>query len=300
MNQKIIRLIGANQSQEMDELINKTAANYLLVTKVLVVVQFLIVAIVFSSCVPNRKLVYLQNNDEIKQKKELIKDSVIREHPLEISEYRIQPLDILYVRFESLTSDEYDFFSKTDPNSGSGGGNAGPAFLAMNGVLVDSEGNLEYPVVGKINVAGLTVFQAQDKIQKIANQFMRDVVVRVRLLNFRYTLLGEVQNEQTVTSYNTRLTMMEAVGLAGGFSELADRENVKVIRQNGSKAEVFYVDLLNEKYVESPLYYVQQNDVIIVSPLKQRPFRKYFAENLNILTSTVTTIIIVLTLLSIK
>jgi polysaccharide export outer membrane protein len=89
---------------------------------------------------------------------------------------------------------------------------------------------------------------------------------------------------------------MEAIGLAGGLSEMADRSHVKVLRQNGSKADVFYINLLREEYVESPYYYIQQNDVIIVPPLKQRPFRKYFIGNLGVITTVISFGLFIITL----
>jgi polysaccharide export outer membrane protein len=81
--------------------------------------------------------------------------------------------------------------------------------------------------------------------------------------------------------------MMEAIGQAGGFGELADRSNIKVIRQNNDKAEIFYVNLLKEQYLESPYFYIQQNDILIVPPLKQRTFKRYFTSNLGIITTTI-------------
>ncbi|MDN4166605.1 polysaccharide biosynthesis/export family protein [Cytophagales bacterium LB-30] len=253
--------------------------------------------VLLFACVPNKKLVYLQEGAELKERKSIETDTVLRTHTMEIREYRIQPLDILSVNFESLTSEEYDFFSKVAPFQ-QGGAGAGQAFLAFNGILVDANGDLEYPVVGKIQVAGLTVFEAQEKVQRIASQYMRDVIVRIRLLNFRYTVLGEVRAEQTVTSFNTRLTLMEAIGLVGGLSDMADRSRVKVIRQKGAVSEVFYVNLLDEDLMNSPLYYVQQNDIIIVPPLHQRPFRTYFAQNLALFTSSISAVLVIITLLS--
>jgi polysaccharide export outer membrane protein len=121
-------------------------------------------------------------------------------------------------------------------------------------------------------------------------------VVRVRMLNFRFTVLGEVNGEQTVVSYNTRLTMMEAIGLSGGFGELADRSLVKVVRQNGDQVEIYYLDLLQEEFLESPHYYVQQNDIIIVPPLKQRTFRTYWVGNIGIITATLSFAALMITL----
>jgi polysaccharide biosynthesis/export protein len=252
------------------------------------------VLLIISSCVPNRKIVYLQK-DDVNRGSSIPKDSVLRSHPMQIQEYRIQPLDILSIQFESLTSEEFDFFSKSAPAVRTGGSNIS-SNAALVGILVDVNGEVEYPVVGKISVAGLTIFEAQSKLQQIAAQYLKDVVVRVRMLNFRYTLLGEVNGENTVVTNNPRLTMMEAIGQAGGLTELADRSNVKVIRQVGNESKVFYVDLLKEDYIESPFYYVQQNDVIIVPPLRQRAFKRYFSSNLSLVVSSVSAILFFLTI----
>jgi len=250
--------------------------------------------IIAVSCVPSKKRVYLQEGKELKHRKDLIKDSVIRTHLMRETEYRIQPLDILSINFESITAQEYDFFSKIAPQ----GNSSGSAFQIINGILVDLEGNVEYPVVGKMNIGGLTIFEAQTKLQEIANQFLKDAVVRIRVLNFRFTVLGEVNGEGVVNSTNTRVTMMEAIGLAGGFSELADRENIKIIRQKGNMYDVFYVNLLEERYTESLYYFVQQNDIIIVPPLGQRTFTRYFASNLSLWSSTLSAILVIVTLIN--
>ena len=248
--------------------------------------------LLLGACVPNRKIVYLQK-DDLNKGKETPRDTILRSHTMKIQEYRIQPLDMLSVQFESLTGEDFDFFSKASPRS-VGGNNIGN--IALTGILVDAQGEIEYPVVGKVLVSGLTVFEAQNKLKEVASEYLRNVVVRVRLLNFRYTVLGEVNGERTVVSTNTRLTMMEAIGLAGGLTELADRSFIKVVRQSGSESQIFYVNLLKEDYVESPFFYVQQNDVIIVPPLRQRPFKRYFVSNLGIITTTLSALLFILTL----
>jgi polysaccharide export outer membrane protein len=257
---------------------------------------FGIVLIIFSACVPAKKLVYLQKDDELKKRKEIPTDSILRSHQLRINEYRIQPLDVLSVSFETLSdeSDSFDFLSKLSAQGRIGGGNVASA--AANGIVVNASGEIDFAVLGKIKVAGLTLFQAKDTIQAAAAKFIPDVIVRVRMLNFRFTVLGEVNGESTVISPTTRLTMMEAIGQAGGLTEFADRTRVKVIRQNGDKAEIFYVNLLREEYLESPYYYIQQNDVLVVPPIKQRTFRRYFTGNLGIITSTISFVLLIYTL----
>lgn len=246
--------------------------------------------IFLGACVPNRKIVYLQH-DDLKNRKGIPKDTVLRTHKLSIQEYRIQPLDILSISFETLGAedDAFDFLPKLSPQGGMGGGGAA-------GIVANVDGDIEYPVLGKIHVAGLSVFEAEDSIRAVASQYVPDVIVRVRLLNFRFTVLGEVNGEKTVVSNNTRLTMMEAIGQAGGFAELADKSHIKVIRQNGGQSEIYYLNLLEEEYLESPYYFVQQNDVIIVPPLKQRPFKTYFTSNLGVITSTLSFAFFILTL----
>jgi polysaccharide export outer membrane protein len=249
-------------------------------------------AIFLSSCVTNKKIVYLQKDDV--NKKDLPKDTVVRTYMSNIDDYTIQPLDILSIRVESLTDKEFDFLEKLYPSDQISGGNQ--ANLLLNGFLVDNNGEIEFPVVGKIKFSGLSVFQAEEKLQEVLKVYLKDPVARVRLLNFRFTVLGEVNRENQVVSPNTRVTVMEAIGLAGGLTDLADRKNVKVIRQDGPASEVIYVDLLKEELLQADHYYIQQNDIIVVPALKQRPFRKYWGENLTLFVSTISVVLLTISL----
>lgn len=248
--------------------------------------------LLLGSCVPNRKVMYLQKGDV--NKKELPNDTVVRKYNVKIDDYRIQPLDILSIRIESLSGEDFDFFSKLYPFQNNPNGQVQPS----TGFLVDGTGNIEFPVVGKVNFGGLTVFQAQDTLKKVFTPYLKDPVARVQLMNFRFTILGEVIDEQQVVSTNTRVTVMEAIGMAGGLTDLADRRNVKIIRQKGSETEVFYVDLLSENLLNADHYYMQQNDVVIVPPLRQRPFRKYWGENLALFVSTVSLVLLTIELIN--
>ena len=255
----------------------------------------LLVLALLASCVPNKKVLYLQKGDVNKNIVE--KDTVVRKHEMVINEYKIQPLDMLNIQFETLSEDNnaFDFLDKLAPQAMGGGGQGN--MLALNGIFVNPEGYVAYPVLGKIKVAGLTIFEAEREIGKVAAQYVPDVVVRVRMLNFRFTIMGEViAGERVLIANNPRLTIMEAIGLAGGLSDLADRSNVKIVRQKGEVAEIVYVNLLEEEFIESPYFYVQQNDVIIVPPLKQRPFRRYFVQNLGILSTTISFAALIITL----
>lgn len=253
------------------------------------------VLLIMASCVPNKKLVYLQHDDL--HDKNLPKDSVTRSYDMQREPYRIQPEDILMVTFNSLTDNDYDFFKKVEPQMQGGGGGGGGLLFALRGELVDIDGNIFFPIVGKIKVAGLTVYEIQDKLQSIANKYLDEPVVRVRLVNFRATFLGEVRREGVFTSVNPQISVMEAIGSMGGLTEMADRRNVKIIRQINGENHVFYIDLLKEAYLHSDFFWLHQNDIIVVPPLKQRTFATYSRQNIAIFASTISAALLVVNLI---
>lgn len=270
---------------------------YILLRKQLSTLTLLIVLILLSNaCVVNKKVQYLQKEDVNLKSDALVKDSIYRTYVLSDFEYKLKPEDVISVKFYSLTPDEYDFFSI---KSGSGiayNQFQNGASALVNGYLIDENGEVEFPVVGLVKIKDMTVYQAQNEILKIAKQYLESPVVEVRLLNFRFTLLGEVKKEGTIGSLNNRITMLEAIGLAGGFTDYADKANVKIIRQGDGKAEVYYLNLLDENFINSPYYYMNQGDVLIIPPLKQRPYQIYFGKNLALIISSMSLLILVLNL----
>jgi len=255
----------------------------------------ILVLIMETSCVTNKKIQYLQKDDVNPASVAL--DTVVRTYNTIDFDYKIQPNDVLLIRIESLTSEEFDFFSQSFSQQNiAGGGNQGIS-AGLNGELVDENGEIEFPVVGKVRVAGLTVFQVRDQIKEIAGQYVENPMVKVRLLNFRFTILGEVKGENTINTFNNRVTLLEAISLGGGVTEFADKSKIKLIRQRGTEIEIAYINLLDENFLTSPYFYIYQNDIIIVPSLKQRTFRRYFGPNLGLFVSTLSTLLLILSLL---
>lgn len=250
--------------------------------------------LLLSSCVTNKKFVYLQKDDVNPDKGQLPKDTMVREYSIKPYEYKVQSNDLVSVRFESLTTEEFDFLRSTSQSQANPNLNQANALLI--GELVDDNGYIAFPYVNKVKVSGLTVFQIQDTLQHIANRYLESPVVKVRLLNYRITMLGEVNEEGTITLPNNRVSMLEAIGLAGGLTDLADKENLKLIRQVDGKTEVAYLNLLDENFITSPYYYVHQNDVLIAGALKQRPYRKYFGENFALVVSSLSLLLLAVSL----
>ncbi len=251
---------------------------------------FLFIAFAAASCVTNRKYQMMQKNDVNKQN--MTADSVMRNYNVEKFDYKVQTNDILSVRYESLSPKEYDFLSSQTSSAGNSNAFVGGALLL--GDIVDDNGEIPFPLVGKVKVAGETVFQIQDKLQKLAEGYLESPIVRVRLLNYRATFLGEVNREGVIPINNNRVSMLEAIGLAGGLTDLADKTSLKLIRQAGDHTEVAYINVQDENFINSPYYYIYQNDVLVVPALKQRPYRKYFGQNLALILSSVSLLILVL------
>ena len=256
---------------------------------------FIALSLLITSCVTNKKFVMLQNDDL--HRTDLPIDSTVRKYDPIDYDYKLQPEDIVSVRFESLTPKEYDFLNQNQMAQG-GAMNLAQGNALLIGELINQQGEIPLPILGNVKLSGLTVFEAQDKLQSLANQYLDQAVVKVRLLNFRFTVLGEVNQEGTISVNNNRATMLEAIGLAGGMTDLADKSNIKLIRQNNGITTVQYINLLDESFIGSPFYYVNQNDVLLVSSLKQRPYRKYFSQNLSLFISTVSLVLVTINIIN--
>jgi polysaccharide export outer membrane protein len=132
--------------------------------------------------------------------------------------------------------------------------------------LVDIKGNIDYPVLGKVKLLGLTVQEAQELFKEKLALYLKDPIVNIRILNFRVSILGEVRSPGRYEVSGERITILEAIALAGDLNIKGQRDNVLVIRDfNGTKTYT-RVDLTNKELFNSPVYYLTQNDVVYVEP----------------------------------
>lgn len=143
------------------------------------------------------------------------------------------------------------------------------------GYLIDASGNIDFPVIGKIKVGGLTRDAAVELIKlKLDNKkdsvFVKNPNVNIRILNYKVTVLGEVRNPGTFTIPNERITLPEALGIAGDLMITGVRKNVLVIRDVDGKKTETRIDLTSKNIFSSPVYYLSQNDVVYVEPNRAR------------------------------
>ena len=135
---------------------------------------------------------------------------------------------------------------------------------------VDSEGNINFPVLGKITIAGLNRQQATQMLQEKLSDYIKNPIVDIETVNYRITVLGEVNRPGTYTAANERITLVEAISLAGDLTIYGERENVLVIQDYDGKKTYTRVNLKSTELFDSPVYYLSQNDVVYVEPNKTR------------------------------
>jgi polysaccharide export outer membrane protein len=263
--------------------------------------SILLLILLLSSCVPNRKITMLQSNRP-GDKPELNANRLSSwSYETGVSSYLLNVNDLLDIKISTMTPTAFNPFNDADRTIVPGTGYAQSGqYVNPNGYYVDTEGKLDLPILGKVHVGGLTIEQAQDTIANIVKKYLEKPVVRLKLLNFRVSVLGEVSSEGTYLAGDNTLTLLQALAMAGGADEFGDLSKVKIVRQSGDKTFVFYANLLTEDYLKSPYFFLEPNDVIIIPPLKQRPYLKYVSPNLSIFATAVSLMVAVFTLFQLK
>jgi polysaccharide export outer membrane protein len=172
-----------------------------------------------------------------------------------------------------------------------------PAGGALNtsgqqGFLVDNEGYLQYPRIGKLKAVGLTKEQVAEEIKKQLSSVLKNPSVVVRMLNFKVTMLGEVARPGAITMPTEKLTILEAIGLAGDVTIYGKKDDIVVLRETDGAVEHGKVDLSSKKIFESPYYFLRQNDVVLINPNKNkaRLSDQVFNQRINIAFSIINTI----------
>jgi polysaccharide export outer membrane protein len=213
-----------------------------------------------SSCVRYPELVsFAPMNDSIPP--EIIENFV---------DLKIAPQDLLSIKVTSFPPDAARPFNIDQEIRNIGGLQNTQNLGLFSGYLVDNEGNIDFPTLGTVKVGGLTTREIKTNIQEQLSAYLKQAVVNVRILNFKVTVSGEVRIPGTVTVPNQRITILEAIGLAGDFTNYANRSNVLITREENGVRTYARLDLQSPEVFKSPYFYLQQNDYIYVEPIKAR------------------------------
>ena len=214
-----------------------------------------------TSCISSKKMIYLQGVDSLANPAQVIQQDY---------ELRIKPDDQLYIMVSSKEPELLAPFANTQilGSSTSGGGTN---IQETTGVQVDKNGKIDVPVLGEIQAAGLTRLQLADEIKKRLEegQYIKAPAVSVRIKGLKISVMGEVSNPGVHEMAGDRITLLEALSMAGDLTPTAKRTNILVLREEEGKRHTYTVDLTSGRDVlESPCYYLQQNDVVYVEPNK--------------------------------
>lgn len=229
--------------------------------------------IFFQSCVSQRDMIALNGADPAIERGT---NSTVRQQQLmPPASFKIQSADILIINlnaFEGNTSAylQQEFASRNLNNGGQR--EFGPAATYYNGYQVDNQGYIHLPMLDPLKVEGHTTDELKIMLDSSYAPYLKFASTTVKLANMRVTILGEVKSPGVQYFYNTQTTLLEAISLAGDFTDFGNRQKVKLIRRNGTSSETVILDLNRPGFIDSPYYFIQPNDVIYIEPIKPKGF----------------------------
>lgn len=214
-------------------------------------VLVLLTSTVFFSCATKKDILYFQDVENLN-----LKEIGTSFEPI------IEPNDILYITVSSMDSEVTKPFTRVI------GTEAAPITnnIQLQGYLVDSEGAIRFPVLGTIPVMGKTRGIVEKELKAKLSEYITDVVVDVRIINFKVTVIGEVKMPGVFRIQDERVTLPEAIALAGDFTADGKRDNVTVIREENGVRKVSKIDYTGSQLFTSPYYFLKQNDIVYIEP----------------------------------
>ena len=258
------------------------------------IIIFSFVLFFLSSCTSKKKLDYLQNIE-----------SVALEASMKNAKSTIQPNDQLVIM---VTAKDMDVVKPFNQNFSSGQilqyslpSNNAPdqSQTSVSGptYMVDSQGNIEFPVIGKINTENKTTEELRDILKKEISKYVVNPQVSVRNTNYKITVLGEVNRPGTYKIPDAQTTLLEVLGLAGDLSIYGNREDILVVRNIDGIMSKERIDLTKADFINSPFFYLKQNDVIIVSPNETKQKTSRLDPNTGIYISVASIVVTILALI---
>ncbi len=253
------------------------------------------IVLLATSCAAPQKTIYFAENSPL--------DPHVQVENIEKrKEITILPDDILAINVSSIssitagagTADPVTIFNEggttyaiTSSIGGQGGGGGG----SNKAYLVDANGFIDYPVLGKVKVSGLTLRQVKDMLAKRLEDFVKEPVVEARIINYKITVLGEVGTPGSIIASNHKLSVIDAIALAGDMPITGRKDNVLIIRETEGRREYARLNLNSRNVFSSPYYYLKQNDVIYVEPARVRrqesnDFLRFYLPTITSLLST--------------
>lgn len=267
------------------------------------ITSFLSVVLLLASCIPNKRLTYLQKN---KRDFSLSDDSLIH---YSIPVYKLQFNDIVDIQIKTTIPEMNTMFGLSNPGEQGVVGNqltasqgAGDVYY-MTGYTIDQDGNVKVPFIGQVKIMGLTLDEAEKLIFKklgvyFAKNTQDQLFVRVKLGGIRFSTLGEFKKPGKYVVLQDRMTIFEAIAYSGDMTVEAKRGKLILLRQYPEGTRVHVLDLNKRDIIKSPYYFIQPNDQLYAEPMKIREFGTgvSLAQTLQIIVTSLTAIALVINL----
>ncbi|WP_316839628.1 polysaccharide biosynthesis/export family protein [Pedobacter gandavensis] len=213
----------------------------------------LFASLIILGCAPQRNLVYFSNLSNVSQDQ-------IRNAP----ELKLQKNDQLNISLTSLNTEYNVLFASANSN------NNKPAINSKGGFRINNEGNIALPLIGEVKVEGLSLEEAQALITQVLRKQIKDPYVDLQLVNFKITVIGEVNQPASLNVPGEQINLLEALGMAGDMTVYGKRENVLVIREENGVRNMTRLNLNDKNIYDSPYFHLKQNDIVYVEPDKSK------------------------------
>lgn len=228
--------------------------------------SFLILLGFFSSCRSHKDLTMLRDVNSQQN---------LKGFPDVPPQHRITDTDNLYVSIVSSNKEMNDLYNPAFSETGGRGSNSSLIYndvagQYIYGYQVDSQGEISLPLIGKVRVLGMTLRECEEAIYKKAKEYLKELSVKVRLLNYKITVMGEVTKPGVYYNYNYDFTVMDAISSANGITNFANLENVLALRQSADGSQTFKLDLSKKESLGSPGYHLQPNDIVLIKPARYK------------------------------
>ena len=248
-------------------------------------VWILLGGLLCASCGSSKKVVYLQDADVNKRIKAECEYKTV-----------IQPDDLLSI---IVSCDDVEAaLPFNTPMIGLGRETVGSSNQQVpQGYLVDKEGSIDFPVLGKLRVMGMTRNELADSLKERLGKYLKNPIVTVQYLNFRVTVLGEVKNPGSYKVLGERISILDALGMAGDLQINAKRKNVLVVREVDGEKQLARIDLTSTEFMDTPFFFLRQNDVIYVEPNRGRIAGGNAGAFLPYILSSVSTMVAIIALI---
>lgn len=240
--------------------------------------------ITLSSCRTSKRFIILQNPENLEEIKQPNYEAII------------QPDNFLSIRISSIDpvlSQPYNLGTSAGATGGASGGGAGQN---LNSYQVDQEGYIQLAGLGKVKVAGKTRKEIADLITTLLEGKIENPDIQIRILNFKVTFQGEVGSPGVQTISGERITMFEALSMAGDVTVNGKKDNIYIVREENNTKTFNRVDITKAEFVNSPFYYLKQNDLIYVEPTKVRATTAVLGPSIGLITTSISLILTVILL----